>query len=97
MSIVVIGGHERMRKQYQLVGKKYGCKVKVFTYNTPKLEKCIGCPDYVIMLTDVVSHKMIDIATKVCKRNNLPNIKLHNSSLNSIKLTFSKLSLVGKP
>ncbi|KJS21607.1 MAG: hypothetical protein VR72_09725 [Clostridiaceae bacterium BRH_c20a] len=95
MCIVVIGGHERMKKQYQEVGKNFGYKVKVFTYDTPKLDKCIGCPDYVIMFTDVVSHKLVNVASKVCKKNNLPSIKLHNSSLNSIKMTFTKLALAG--
>jgi len=95
MCIVVIGGHERMKKQYQEIGKKFGCKVKVFIYGTPKLDKCIGCPDYVIMLTDVVSHKMVNLTSKVCKKNNLSCIKLHNSSINSIKTTFSKITLEG--
>jgi len=91
MSIVVIGGHDRMKKKYQEVGSQFGCKVKVFTYDTPKLEKNIGSPDYVIMFTDVVSHKLINVALKICKKNQVPNVRLHNSSLNSIKSAFEQL------
>ena len=31
MSIVIIGGHERMETQYKDICKKYKCKAKVFT------------------------------------------------------------------
>lgn len=31
MSIVIIGGHERMETQYKQICKQYKCKAKVFT------------------------------------------------------------------
>lgn len=31
MSIVIIGGHERMESQYKEICRKYKCKAKVFT------------------------------------------------------------------
>lgn len=92
MSIVLIGGHERMRKEYKMAAKKYGCKLKVFTYDMPRLDKCIGCPDCVVMLTDIVSHNMISQAMKICKKKNIKNKRVHNSSLKSIKNTLKELS-----
>lgn len=91
MSIVILGGHERMRKQYEEVGKKYGCKVKVITYNAPRLDKCIGCPDYMVLFTDVISHKLVNTALNICRKRKIPNIRLHNSSLNSIKSAFEQV------
>lgn len=91
MSVVVIGGHERMRKEYQKAGKKFGCKVKVFTYDMPRLDKCIGSPDYVIMLTNIVSHNMISQAMRICKTRQLPSVRVHNSSLKAIKDTFQEV------
>lgn len=96
MSVVVIGGHERMIKQYKNVGKKYGCKVKVFTYNVPQLDKNIGNPDYLIMFTDVVSHKLVNTALKISRKRNVPTIRLHNSSLNSINDALEKITKTGK-
>lgn len=91
MSIVVIGGHDRMKKKYQEVGNEFGCKIKVFTYHTPNLEKNIGRPDCIIMFTDVVSHKLINTARKICKKNQVPSLRLHNSSLNSIKSALEQV------
>lgn len=31
MSVVIVGGHDRMHCQYKEICKKYGCKCKVFT------------------------------------------------------------------
>lgn len=39
MSIVIIGGHERMETQYKEICKRYHCKVKVFT----KMKTDLNC------------------------------------------------------
>lgn len=39
MSIVIIGGHDRMACQYKEICKKYQCKAKVFTQMSGNLEK----------------------------------------------------------
>ena len=33
MSVVIVGGHDKMSKEYIRVCKKYNCKAKVFTQN----------------------------------------------------------------
>jgi len=38
MSIVLVGGHERMKRVYKDVAKKHGCKLKVFS----KMERDLG-------------------------------------------------------
>ena len=91
MGIVIIGGHDRMKKIYENKGKELGCKLKVFTYNMPNLEKCIGCPQYVIMFTDVVSHKMAKVAVSLCKKKKIPCIRVHNSSLNALENTLQEV------
>ena len=45
MSIVIIGGHDRMVCQYKKVCQKYQCKAKVFTQMSGNLSKKIGTPD----------------------------------------------------
>jgi len=92
MSIVVIGGHDRMKKLYQEEGEKLGYKVKVFTYSPPQLEKSIGCPDYMVIFTDVVSHKLINAALKICRKKKVPNIRLHNSSLKSMRTALEQVA-----
>lgn len=39
MSICIIGGNERMERQYVNICKKHNCKAKVFTMNERKSER----------------------------------------------------------
>ena len=56
MSIVIVGGHDRMVAQYKKVCKGFQCKVKVFTQMRPELHKQIGSPDVLVLFTNTVSH-----------------------------------------
>lgn len=44
MSVVIIGGNERMERQYQQICKTYGYKAKVFTKEAGSLKRKIGSP-----------------------------------------------------
>ena len=45
MSVVIIGGHDRMVCQYKKICKSHKCKAKVFTQMSADLDKQIGDPD----------------------------------------------------
>ena len=62
MSIVIVGGHDRMVAQYKKICKSYKCKCKVFTQMEADLSKKIGCPDLLVLFTNTVSHKMVKCA-----------------------------------
>ncbi len=62
MSVVIIGGHDRMVSQYKKICRNYKCKAKVFTQMSASLDKQIGSPDLLVLFTNTVSHKMIRCA-----------------------------------
>lgn len=62
MSVVIVGGHDRMVCQYKKICKDYNCKAKIFTQMTGKLKNMIGSPDLLIVFTNTVSHKMVKCA-----------------------------------
>ena len=39
MSVVIIGGHDRMVCQYKKVCKQFNCKAKIFTPDVSKLKQ----------------------------------------------------------
>ena len=80
MSIVIIGGNERMVCQYTDIWKDYGYKAKVFPKENGAIRKKIGCPDLMVLFTNTVSHKMIITATNEAKRNNTEIVRSHSSS-----------------
>ena len=88
MSVVILGGNERMEKIYMNICKEYGYKAKVFTKENGSFKKQIGKPDLMIFFTNTVSHKMITVASKEAKRNNIPVEKVHTSSIFALHNIF---------
>lgn len=80
MSVVIIGGHDRMVRQYQDICKAYKCKAKVFTQMTGDLKKQVGKPDLFVLFTSTVSHKMVKCALEEAKRNRIQVVRSHSSS-----------------
>ena len=80
MSIVIIGGHDRMVCQYKKICKSYNCKAKVFTQMAAGLDKQIGRPDLLVLFTNTVSHKMIKCAVDEAKRSDIEIVRCHTRS-----------------
>lgn len=80
MSILLIGGHERMEDIYIRKGKEKGHKVKVMNKMMTNFTKRIGSPDAIIIFTNTVSHKMVVTAENLAKKNEVAIIKCHTSS-----------------
>lgn len=84
MSVVIIGGNERMECQYKEICKQHRCKAKVFTRMKGNLKTQIGKPDLIILFTSTVSHKMVHCALKEAERYNVPVERSHSSSANAL-------------
>ena len=84
MSVVIIGGHERMEKKYKEICKKYNCKAKVFTKMKTDLSHKIGDPDLMILFTSTASHKMVRCAVAESERNNITVERCHSSSASAL-------------
>lgn len=91
MSIILIGGHDRMHEMYRSIGDKHGHRMKVFTQMPAKFEKVIGSPDGMVLFTNTVSHKMVKAAMKEAKKKNIPVIRCHTSSANSLENSIKML------
>ena len=80
MSIVVVGGNDRMATRYKDICRSYNCKAKVFTQMPAKLGNQIGSPDLIILFTNTVSHKMVRCAVAEAERCNADVVRSHTSS-----------------
>jgi hypothetical protein len=94
MSIVVVGGHDRMHNEYKDIGSRYGHKVKVYTQMPASFNKVIGNPDVILLLTNTVSHKMVRTALKEAKRKNIPVVRCHNSSAIAMEGSVKELDAI---
>ena len=75
MSVVIIGGNERMVTQYENICKEHGCKAKVFAKENGSLKKKIGCPDLLILFIST---------TQEAKKNQIPVARVHTSSATAL-------------
>ena len=80
MSVVIVGGNERMAAQYEEICRCYGCKAKVFCKENGSLKRKMGVPDLLILFTNTVSHKMVISAMGEAKRNRIPVARTHSAS-----------------
>lgn len=80
MSVVIVGGHDRMVCQYRKICKSYQCKAKIFTQMSASMDKQMGSPDLFILFTNTVSHKMVKTAVDEAKRKNIDVVRCHTSS-----------------
>ena len=90
MSVVIIGGHDRMVCQYKKICKEHKCKAKVFTQMPAKLSSQIGSPDLIILFTNTVSHKMVKCAVAEAERSKAEVVRSHSSSGNALNEILEK-------
>ena len=96
MSVVIIGGHDRMVCQYKKICKSYQCKAKVFTQMSGNLKEKIGKPDLVVLFTSTVSHKMVRCALSEAERVQADIVRCHTSSGNDLEeILMEKCITVG--
>jgi len=90
MSVVIIGGNERMVCRYEDICKGYGYRAKVFPKENGSIKKKIGCPDLMILFTNTVSHKMVITASQEAKRGNIPIARIHTSSIAALRMVLEQ-------
>lgn len=80
MSVVIVGGHDRMVCEYKKICKNFNCRAKVFTQMSADFGKQIGAPDLLVLFTNTVSHKMIRTAVEGAKGGKTEVVRCHTSS-----------------
>lgn len=90
MSIVIVGGNERMYNQYKEICKSFGYKAKVFAKMPADFKKKIGNPDLMVLFTNTVSHKLVCSAVQEANRCETCLVRCHSSSSSALKQVLSQ-------
>lgn len=85
MSIVIVGGHDRMVCTYKEICKQHKCKAKVFTQMPANFKTMVGKPDILILFTNTVSHKMVVSALQAVEKKRTIIERSHSSSACALK------------
>ncbi len=92
MSVVIVGGHDRMVCQYKKICKQHNCKVKIFTQMTANLSDQIGSPDLIVLFTNTVSHKMVRCAVAEADKCKAEVVRSHTSSSTALNEILQRIS-----
>ena len=90
MSVVVVGGNDRMAARYRDICKEYNCKAKVFTQMPSDFENKLGAPDLMVVFTNTCSHKMVNSVNRQSRKNDIPVARIHNASVNALKRVLDR-------
>jgi hypothetical protein len=90
MSIVIVGGNDRMATRYKDICKSYDCKAKVFIKFPTDLDKKIGSPDLAVVFSDTVSHKLLNGVNKQAEKQKFPVEICRSGSVSSLKRVLNK-------
>lgn len=93
MSVVVVGGNDRMATRYKEICKSYSCKAKVFTQMPADFDSKLGNPDLMVVFTDTCSHKMVNSVNRRSDKFGIPVVRVHNASVNSLKSVLSQYAV----
>lgn len=89
MSIVIVGGHDRMCTRYKEICKKHGCKCKVFTQCPADFRNQLGSPDVIMVLTGTMAHKMLNVAKSCAEKSGARMLHCNSSSASALNEALS--------
>ena len=90
MSIVVVGGNDRMATRYKDICRDYNSKAKVFTQMPSDFENKLGTPDLMVVFTNTCSHKMVKRVNQKSAKHDIPVARIHSASVSALKSILDK-------
>ncbi|MDR2574204.1 MAG: DUF2325 domain-containing protein [Desulfovibrio sp.] len=85
MCAVLIGGMDRLNRDYISAAKALGFDLKIFTGQENSIKRQIGVPDVIILCTGKVSHNARAEALRHAAANAIPVEMIHSSGVSALK------------
>jgi hypothetical protein len=78
MCVALLGGMDRLEREYKTVARKSGIKLKFFTGKENSIAPRLKNVDMCIVFTNKVSHQARNQVVRVAKQNDIP-LEMHHS------------------
>ena len=85
MSIALIGGMDRLRRDYENAAREFGVTLTVCTGKESCLVDKMGTPDVAILLTDMVSHNARTRVLQKTRRTGIPVCFLKSNGVSGLR------------
>lgn len=91
MCVALIGGMDRLERQYIAEAEKFGVVLKVYTKPEKTLTAKIKNTDAVIIFTNKISHKAKTEVMNTAKSKNIPVFMHHSCGICTLRVCLSCL------
>lgn len=81
MCIAVIGGMDRLERDYINEAEKFGIRLKVYTKPETNITSKIKNVDWLVIFTNKVSHRAKKEAMGIAKSRNIPVLMCHSCGI----------------
>lgn len=91
MSVVVLGGLDRLSPFYKQTGKSLGCDVRHIRQTLPDLAQRLGSVQGIVLFTGMVSHRILREVADKARQLNIPVDYCSGSGISALKKSLQKL------
>jgi len=85
MCAALIGGMDRLHRDYMNEAEKNGVKLKCFTGKERKISGSLGNVDFVVLFTNKVSHKARRDVLDAVRGRDIPVLMHHSCGVSSLR------------
>ena len=94
MSVVILGGIDRLKPYYLKQGRNLGfTEIKVFSKKFPDMVKRLSKFERIVICTGNVAHTMVEGTVRMAQINGIQIGRTHSSSVSSMKKCLEKMSI----
>lgn len=97
MSIVLIGGMDRLSEKYQNEAKKQGMNLCIFSQANQNMSTKIKNADAVVIFTNKVSHQARNEAFTTAKKQGIPVFMHHACGVCTLRECLNCVRLIQQP
>ncbi len=92
MTVTVLGGLSKLKKEYSKICKQKGLKAKFIFKSHPDIWSILESSDAIVLITSNINHNTAKVAKTVSKERGIPLFLCHKSSISSFKDTINMCS-----
>jgi hypothetical protein len=96
MSVVLVGGMDRLGEQYRAEAKRHGVDIQIFSQDEQGISAKIKHADGVVIFTNKVSHQARNRAVNAAKIEGVPVLMHHSCGLCSFRECLNCLDIIGR-
>lgn len=85
MCAALVGGMDRLKRDYMNEARKNGVKLKCYTGKERKISGSLGKVDFVVLFTNKVSHKARKDVLAALRGSDTPIIMRHSCGVSSLR------------